>query len=83
MSTTLAEPLFKDVSRKLGRTGATPDRNGSDGGGLTLQRRLDDVWEGLHADGAAECPVCSGTLSRSGDGDAAHCGTCGTQLTAV
>jgi hypothetical protein len=48
------------------------------GGRLTLERRLDRAWEGLRADGAAECPVCQGRMARSGGGGA--CGDCGTTL---
>ena len=52
------------------------DRSG--GRGLTLEQRLDGVWEGLRADGAAECPVCHGTL-RHGE-RLARCGDCGSTL---
>ena len=34
----------------------------SDGGRLTLEQRLDGVWEGLHAAGAADCPVCGSRM---------------------
>jgi hypothetical protein len=50
----------------------------SDGGRLTLEQRLDRVWEGLLAAGAAECPVCGGEMERSGA--AGRCGDCGTRL---
>jgi hypothetical protein len=50
----------------------------SDGGGLTLGHLVDSVWEGLHAAGAAGCPVCGGRMERSGD--TARCGGCGSAL---
>jgi hypothetical protein len=53
--------------------------NCSDGGGLTLEQRLDCVWEGLHAAGVADCPVCGGRMEDTGDG-AARCGSCGSSL---
>ncbi|MDT7713629.1 MAG: hypothetical protein QOG46_2482, partial [Pseudonocardiales bacterium] len=37
----------------------------SDGGRLTLGQLVDSVWEGLHAAGAAGCPVCGGRMERA------------------
>ena len=51
----------------------------SGGGRLTLEQLLDSVWEGLHADGAAECPVCHGRIQRRQEGG--HCVDCGSTLT--
>lgn len=55
-----------------------------DGGRLTLEQRLDSVWEGLRRDGAAECPVCHGRMERTGEGPEgigpARCGDCGSEL---
>ena len=51
----------------------------SDGGRLTLEQRLDGVWEGLHAAGVANCPVCGSRMESTGDG-AARCGGCGSVL---
>ena len=51
----------------------------SDGGRLTLEQRLDGVWEGLHAAGVADCPVCDARMEGTGDG-AARCGGCGSVL---
>lgn len=48
------------------------------GGRLTLERRLERVWEGLLAVGAAECPVCRSTMERRGA--AANCVGCGSTL---
>ena len=53
--------------------------NCSDGGRLTLEQRLDGVWEGLHAAGAADCPVCGAQMQGAGDGTAS-CGGCGSSL---
>jgi hypothetical protein len=50
----------------------------SDGGRLTLEQRLDRVWEGLLAAGAADCPLCGAEMQRAGD--AGRCGSCGTTL---
>jgi hypothetical protein len=47
------------------------------GGRLTLEQRLDSVWEGLRADGAAECPVCRGRMEGSAP---ARCQDCGSEL---
>jgi hypothetical protein len=57
---------------------ATGLESRSGGGRLTLERLLDSVWEGLQADGAAECPLCHARMSRSGA--EAICGGCGSTL---
>ena len=65
---------------EIGRTDA--DRRSSErsgGGGLTLEQRLDGVWEDLRADGAADCPVCEASMSLSAEGHAV-CGGCGSRL---
>ena len=50
----------------------------SDGGSrLTLEQRLDSVWEGLRAAGAAECPVCGGRMVGQ---EFARCTSCGSEL---
>jgi ribosomal protein L37AE/L43A len=51
----------------------------SDGGRLTLEQRLDGVWEGLHAAGVADCPVCEARMEGAGDATA-RCGGCGSVL---
>ena len=72
--------------RRVQRTRATEDEarrrfaGPQAGGGLTLEARLDCVWEGLRADGAAECPVCRGGLAASKRGPAARCVDCGSRL---
>ncbi len=48
------------------------------GGGLTLGQTLDRVWEGLHAAGVAECPVCHGRMT-AGATAPARCGDCGSR----
>lgn len=50
----------------------------SDGGRLTLGKHLHSVWEGLHAAGAAGCPVCGGRMERHGA--SASCAGCGSVL---
>jgi DnaJ-class molecular chaperone len=47
------------------------------GGRLTLEQRLDGVWEGLRADGVAECPACHGRMEGPGP---ARCRDCGSEL---
>ncbi len=61
---------------------AEPCRSGgaSAGGRLTLGQLLDRVWEGLHAGGAAECPLCQGRISSPAGAGTAGCGGCGTTL---
>ena len=62
-----------DVSRC--RPAGCPAR--LDGSRLTLEQRLDSVWEGLRAVGAAECPVCCGRMEGL---EPARCGDCGSEL---
>ena len=50
----------------------------SGGGGLTLARKLDSVWEGLLASGVAVCPVCDGRMERTSPG--VRCRSCGSTL---
>jgi hypothetical protein len=50
----------------------------SDGGRLTLQRKLDSVWEGLLAAGAAACPACGARMNRAGD--TGRCSACRSTL---
>ena len=73
MSATLVEPRLlhaPSAARELDRR--------SGGGRLTLEQLLDSVWEGLHADGAAECPICRGPMSRTPAGGS--CASCGSTL---
>ena len=51
----------------------------SDGGRLTLEQRLDGVWEGLHAAGVADCPVCGARMEGTREGNG-RCGGCGSTL---
>jgi hypothetical protein len=41
---------------------------------VTLEDQILSAWEGLTAQGRAECPVCHGELERGG------CATCGSSL---
>ena len=52
----------------------------SDGGRLTLEQRLDRVWEGLSAAGVAVCPVCDGKLEARRAGRGGTCRSCGSSL---
>jgi hypothetical protein len=53
--------------------------NCSDGGRLTLEQRLEGVWEGLHAAGVADCPVCGSRMEGDGQGSG-RCDGCGSSL---
>ena len=52
----------------------------SDGGRLTLEQRLDRVWEGLSAAGVAVCPVCDGKLEARTAAPGGMCRSCGSSL---
>ena len=81
MSPAIAERpgLFRESARPFDREDV-PRRplTRSDGGRLTLEQRLDRVWEGLHAAGAVECPVCRERMTRTGA--LARCQSCGSTL---
>ena len=68
------------------REGSSPEAVGLDasdahaGGRLTLEQRLDSVWEGLHAGGAPACPVCGAELGRLAGAEASRCSGCGSVL---
>jgi DnaJ-class molecular chaperone len=47
-------------------------------GRITLEERLRGAWRGLHVDNAAECPVCGGRMTLSGE--AGECRGCGARL---
>ena len=52
-------------------------------GGLTLEELLNRTLRTARAQGSAECPVCSATMTstRAGAGDVvAVCGGCGSRL---
>ncbi len=72
--------LFVDPPRKLGSAGVRRPYDSSGGGRLTLEQRLDGVWEGLSAGGAAECPLCRGRMARRADEGFARCADCGASL---
>jgi hypothetical protein len=61
---------------------AVRERDGGLGGGLTLDEAIVGVWEGLAAQVAVACPLCSGALSPHNASDAVggRCGDCGTTL---
>jgi hypothetical protein len=82
VSTATLEPrgLFDPAVRTEQFAGA-PESPASrpNGGRPTLEDRISRVWEGLHADGATECPVCRGRMQRRQEGG--HCVDCGSSLT--
>jgi len=55
-------------------------RSSSAGGRLTLEQRLEGVWEGLRTAGTVECPVCHGELSSAATGMQARCARCGSTI---
>ena len=69
-----------DPPQRLGSAGVRRPTESSGGGRLTLEQRLDSVWEGLFADGAAECPMCHGRIARVAGAPAPRCDDCGTSL---
>ena len=69
-----ARPI--DEPERLGRCPSDAQA----GGRLTLEQRLDSVWEGLRAGGAPDCPVCGARLHRPVAGARAGCGECGSVL---
>ena len=75
MSVTAPAPVQQDFALHVVEH---EEPRSSDGGRLTLGQKLDSVWEGLLAAGAAGCLVCGGRMERSGG--AAHCGGCGSTL---
>ena len=55
-----------------------PDRGASrlfEPGSVTLEDSILAVWEGLVAEGRAECPVCGDSISAEGG-----CAGCGSEL---
>jgi hypothetical protein len=71
-------PLTPELERPTSDR-VTPARSpSSDGGRLTLEERLECVWEGLSAAGAAPCPLCGGRMLR--EAEAARCTGCGSTL---
>lgn len=69
----LAEP---GVPGPASERGERDPRSGGDR--LTLEDRLERIWEDLLAVGAAECPMCGNEMEWSAPGGA--CGSCGAAL---
>ena len=65
---------------KPGSAGVRRPSDSSGGGRLTLEQRLDGVWEGLCAGGVAECPLCRGRMAGTAGGGGATCADCGSSL---
>jgi hypothetical protein len=75
MSTLTSPPRLLDLPFARERE----DQPCSDGGRLTLGDRVDSVWEGLRAVGAATCPLCGGRMERQATGKG-HCRGCGSTM---
>jgi hypothetical protein len=81
MSATLLELGSRLLPERGSAAGAVdePPALGRRGGGrVTLEERLESAWRGLHAAGAAECPLCGGRMTLGGG--AGECGGCGGRL---
>ena len=78
MSAVAAPPRLAQLPLAPERGSGNERLRRSDGGRLTLEQKLDRVWEGLLAAGAAECPMCGSDLERAGD--VGRCTGCGTTL---
>ena len=61
------------------RVGAEASSTAPPGGGrMSLEERLRGAWRLLHAEGAAECPVCGSEMRlHAGVGE---CGGCGARM---
>ena len=83
MSSAVAERRLRRLApgHAIGRGRASMrDPVPSGGSRLTLGQQLDSVWEGLHAGGAAECPVCHGPMTKHPAATTATCASCGSRL---
>ena len=79
MSAVLTRPREDRQATRLERVGCeAPDVRA--GGRLTLEQRLDSVWEGLRAGGAGVCPVCQAGLGPSAGAATVRCRSCGSVL---
>ena len=77
--------LFDDAARR-DRTPQAPLKrvrgagcSPSDGGRVTLEHRVQSVWEALLATGVADCPLCGAQMEMPGS--TGRCGGCGARLT--
>ena len=78
----VVQPRLRDdlAARVRAEPQSQRDRRNCFGGSrLTLEQRLDRVWEGLRAAGAAECPLCGGCMQAAAGH--ARCSACGSTLT--
>ena len=78
MSALAAPPRLAQLPLRPSGEGGHERLRRSDGGRLTLEQKLDRVWEGLLTAGAAECPMCGSAMERAAD--AGRCTSCGTTL---
>jgi len=84
MSAALVERPWRLRERiRRGAPARTHRRDEGFGSGrLTLERRLERVWERLADAGETECPLCRSRMTRPAGAAAepAHCGDCGSVL---
>jgi hypothetical protein len=71
-------PRPEDAARRRFAGSAGPDSHLPGHGDLTLGERISSVWEGSLRTGTADCPVCRGTMVRTGH--SARCRDCGSVL---
>jgi hypothetical protein len=78
MSATLLElpsRLLPERGSAAGTVSEPPELGRLGGGRVTLEERLEAAWRGLHAAGAAACPLCGGRMTlHGGAGECAECG---------
>ena len=79
-----APSLFDDAARRDRTQAPSTSARGtgwsrSDGGRLTLEHRVQSVWEALLATGVADCPLCGAQMEMPGS--TGRCGGCGARLT--
>jgi len=74
----LAAPAAVSIEQDFALREEHEEPRYSDGDRLTLGQKLDSVWEGLLAAGAAGCPVCGARMVRSSE--SGGCGSCGSSI---
>ena len=62
----------------LDRPRSLGEQTAFDGGGLTLEERLDAAMLAARTNGRTECPVCDARMTSTRAG--AECGGCGARL---
>jgi hypothetical protein len=62
----------------LDRPSSFGEQTAFDGGGVTLEERLEAVLQETRKNGSTECPVCDARMTSTRAG--AECGVCGARL---